>query len=254
MPKRLESFFVQLAQHLYFFQNVLRLTLQHRWEWREFLREVAHIGWRSLPITLTAGVFTGAILAVQFFMQIQDFGANATLGGLNTSGTLREVGPVLIAFLIAGKVGAFTSAELGTMKVTDQMDAIRCLGVHPISFLVVPRFFAVVFCSVLLLSFGLVISVSGGILAAALTAGINPQQYLSAVPQFATGEAIFLTLSKSLVFGVFMGHLCCANGYMASGGARGVGEAVKRTAVQSMVAIVLVDFTITALVSLYWGQ
>ena len=190
-------------------------------------------------------------MAVQFYLQLKDFGAETTLGGLSTSGTLREVGPILIAFMLAGKVGAFTSAELGTMKVTDQIEAIRCLGVNPIAFLVVPRFFAVIISSILLLSFGLVISVTGGILASWASAGINPQQYLLMIPRFATSVALSLAIIKAIVFGILMGHLCCANGYWSSGGTQGVGTAVKRTAVQSMVAIVLSDFAITWIITAF---
>jgi phospholipid/cholesterol/gamma-HCH transport system permease protein len=142
-------------------------------------------------------------------------------------------------------VGAFTSAELGTMKVTDQVEAIRCLGVNPLAFLVVPRFYAVVVSSVILLSFGLFISVSGGIVASYFVAGINPQQYLLMIPRFATPFAVALAISKAVVFGILMGHICCANGYWTSGGTQGVGRAVRTTAVQSMVAIVLSDFAMT---------
>ncbi len=234
-----------IGQHVEFFLGLLRTSLFSRFESREFTSQLASIGWRSLPTTLTAGVFTGAIMAVQFHLQLKDFGAEATLGGLNTSGTLREVGPILIAFMLAGKVGAFTSAELGTMKVTDQIQAIRCLGVDPVAFLVVPRFWAVVLSSVLLLAFGLVVSVTGGMIASYFVGGVNPQQYLSMIPRFAAAETVALACVKALVFGVLMGHLCCANGYWTEGGTQGVGRAVRTTAVQSMVAIVLADFSIS---------
>jgi phospholipid/cholesterol/gamma-HCH transport system permease protein len=240
-----------LGQHVLFFVNVLRTALNSRFEYREFISQLASVGWRSLPTTLTAGMFTGAIMAVQFHLQLKDFGANASLGGLATSGTLREVGPVLIAFMLAGKVGAFTSAELGTMKVTDQIDAIRCLGVDPVAFLVVPRFFAVVISSILLLAFGLVISVTGGITAGYLASDISPVQYLSQIPRFATPIALGLAVTKSIVFGILMGHICCANGYWTTGGTQGVGLSVKTTAVQSMVAIVLGDFAISWIVSAF---
>jgi len=242
-----------LGEHLWFFGTILRTAFRERFEANEFLSQISSVSWRSLPTTLTAGIFTGAIMAVQFHMQLKDFGAEATLGGLATSGTLREVGPILIAFMLAGKVGAYTSAELGTMKVTDQIDAIRCLGVNPLAYLVVPRFFAVIVASILLLSFGLVISVTGGVIASFLAAGINPQQYLMMIPRFATEQALVLAISKAIVFGILMGHICCANGYWTTGGTQGVGRAVKTTAVQSMVAIVLADFTVSWIVAGFAG-
>jgi len=241
-----------LGTHLSFFGDVLHSLAFKKLERKEFLTQLAQTGWRSLPTTLTAGIFTGAIMAVQFHLQLKDFGAEATLGGLNTSGTLREVGPILIAFMLAGKVGAFTSAELGTMKVTDQIEAIRCLGVDPLNFLVVPRFLAVILSSIVLLAFGLFISVVGGIIAAWFVGGINPQQYLSMIPRFAVPETIVLAIAKAIIFGILMGHLCCAHGYWTTGGTQGVGRSVRKTAVQSMVAIVLSDFATTWILEALW--
>ena len=245
MIKKIEDALQECGKHIQFFAEVIRSAIKDPFEKREFLTQLSQISWRSLPTTMTAGIFTGAIMAIQFYLQMRDFGAEAVLGGLSTSGTLREVGPILIAFMIAGKVGAFTSAEIGTMKVTDQIEAIRCLGVNPISFLIVPRFLAVVISAAILLIFGLVISVTGGILASWASGAVNPQQYLLMIPRFATPSSLILAISKSIVFGILMAHLCCANGYWASGGTQGVGTAVRKTAVQSMVAIVLADFTVS---------
>ena len=237
-----------LGEHCLFFLNILYSPIRDGFEGKEFLQQLSKTAWRSIPTTVTAGLFTGAILAIQFYLQIQDFGAENVLGGLNTSGTLREVGPVLIAFMLAGKVGAFTSAELGSMKITDQIEAIRCLGVDPIKYLVVPRFFAVALSAILLLSVGLIISVLGGMTAAYFVGHINGSQYLSAIPRFASPYSIFLAVSKASTFGLLMGHLCCANGYWTSGGTQGVGKAVKLTSVQSMVAIVICDFILSWIV------
>jgi phospholipid/cholesterol/gamma-HCH transport system permease protein len=243
------DFLIALGQNVEFFGDLVRAAFRERFERREFLTQLSQISWRSLPTTATAGLFTGAIMAIQFYLQIRDFGAESALGGLSTSGTLREVGPILIAFMIAGKVGAFTSAEIGTMKVTDQVEAIRCLGVNPVSFLLVPRFLAVVISSAILLVFGLVISVTGGIFAMWASGAVNPSQYLLMIPRFATPSSLGLALTKAVVFGVLIGHICCSNGYQASGGTQGVGVAVRRTAVQSMVAIVLADFSVTWLLN-----
>jgi phospholipid/cholesterol/gamma-HCH transport system permease protein len=241
MILRLNAF----REHLRFFWMLFIRLPELFTERREFMRQFADVGVRSLSTTVTAGIFTGAIMALQFHLQLKDFGAESVLGGLNTSGTIREVGPILIAFMLAGKVGAFTSAELGTMKVTDQIQAVRCLGIDPVSFFVVPRFWAVALNSILLLVFGLVISVLGGLIAVWMVAGINPDQYLLMIERFATSESIVLAVSKSVVFGLLMGHICCANGYWTEGGTQGVGLAVKKTAVQSMVAIVLADFFVS---------
>ncbi|HVJ64610.1 MAG TPA: ABC transporter permease [Bdellovibrionota bacterium] len=237
-----------LGASLQFFAKVCLHPLRHRFEAGECLKQTVSVSLRSLPTTMVAGLFTGAILAVQFYIQLRDFGAEAALGGLNTSGTLREVGPILIAFMLAGKVGAYTSAELASMKVSLQTDAVKCMGIDPIGYLVVPRFFAVASSAVVLLSFGLVVSVLGGATAAYLIGGINLTQYLSMLPRFASMEPVVLAVSKAIGFGVLMGYICCWNGYHAEGGSQGVGEAVQKTATQSMVSIVVMDFLISCLV------
>jgi phospholipid/cholesterol/gamma-HCH transport system permease protein len=246
LPKALAT---QTGSHALFFVEIWRSLWRDPFESREFWDQFAEVGRRSASTVLAAGLFTGGIMAVQFRMQLQDFGAESVLGGMSTSGTLREVGPILIAFMLAGKVGAFTSAELATMKVTDQIEALRCLGINPISFLVVPRFLAVLLSSILLLSFGLVISVIGGLVVAWSSSGMAPEQYLLLIGHFANAPALTLAFSKACVFGALMGQICCANGYQASGGTQGVGRAVRDTAMQSMVAIVIADFAITLFVT-----
>jgi phospholipid/cholesterol/gamma-HCH transport system permease protein len=235
----------KLGEHLFFMKQLVVAARKNRFEHEEFFSQLAHIGVRSLPTTCTAGLFTGAIMAIQFHLQLKDFGAESVLGGLNTSGTLREVGPVLIAFMLAGKVGAYTSAELGTMKVTEQFSAVECLGINPLSYLVFPRFLAVTLSAVVLLIFGLVVSIFGGMLAAHFVGNLNVQQFLSSIPRFATGAGVFLAVTKSVVFGGLMGLICCANGCWTTGGSAGVGRSVRNTAVESMVAIVLSDFSVS---------
>lgn len=192
-----------------------------------------------------AGLFVGAIMGIQFYLQLKAFGAAPVLGGLTTSGTVREVGPVLIAFMLAGKVGAFTSAELGTMKVTEQIDAIRCLGTDPIQFIIAPRYLAVVIASFLLLTFGLMISMLGGILITGQVADLNPYEYISGIPFYVTWWSVGSGVFKSLVFGAIIAQICCYKGYTTTGGARGVGRTVKETAVRIMVAIIIADYLTT---------
>src|SRR5207237_859421 len=131
-----------------------------------------------------AGFLVGAIMTVQFTMQITAFGALGYLGGLSTSATVREVGPMLIAFLLSGKVGAFTSAELGTMQVTEQIDAIRCLGANPIQEIILPRFLGIIISSFFLLTIGLLTSIFGGAFLGLIFAGINPEEYMRWIPKF----------------------------------------------------------------------
>ena len=195
-----------------------------------------------MATTALAGFFVGAIMTVQFTLQVKEFGALGYLGGLATSGTIREVGPLLIAFMLSGKVGAFTSAELGTMRVTEQIDAIRCLGANPIQEIIVPRFLGIVASSFLLLAAGLMMSISGGMLLGVFFAGINPQEYLRHVPTIVTWSSVLSGLFKCFVFAIVLAAICTYKGYSSSGGAKGVGRAVVGTAVATMVGIVVADW------------
>ncbi len=203
---------------------------------------------QSLPTTALAGFFVGAIMTVQFTMQISQFGALGYLGGLSTSGTIREVGPLLIAFLLSGKVGAFTSAELGTMKVTEQIDAIRCLGANPIQEIILPRYIGIIVSSFFLLAAGLVMSIFGGMLLGVYFSGINPQEYVRHIPTIVSGFSIGSGLFKCFVFALVLASICTYKGYSTTGGAKGVGRAVVSTAVYTMVGIVITDW-ITSLLS-----
>src|SRR5690606_40968225 len=129
-----------------------------------------------------AGFFVGAIMTIQFTLQVKEFGALGYLGGLATSATIREVGPLLIAFMLSGKVGAFTAAELGTMRVTEQIDAIRCLGANPIKEIIVPRFVGIVVASFFLLAGGLMLSIAGGLLMGSIFASVSLQEYFRHIP------------------------------------------------------------------------
>ncbi|MCB0390228.1 MAG: ABC transporter permease [Bdellovibrionales bacterium] len=208
--------------------------------------EIAEQTWRvsmqSLSTTALAGFFVGAIMTVQFTMQIQQFGALGYLGGLSTSGTIREIGPLLIAFMLSGKVGAFTSAELGTMKVTEQLDAIRCLGSSPIREIILPRYIAIILSSFFLLTIGLFMSIGGGLLLGMFFSGINYEEYLRHIPTIVAWPSILIGLFKCLVFSIILASICTYRGYTTTGGAKGVGQAVVNTAVATMIGIVVADW------------
>lgn len=203
---------------------------------------------QSLSTVSMAGFFVGAIMTIQFTLQMKVFGALGYLGGLATSGTIREVGPLLIAFLLSGKIGAYTSAELGTMRVTEQIDAIRCLGADPIQELILPRYLGIVISSFLLLAIGLLMAVFGGMFMGRFFSGISPQEYVRHIPTIVTGYSVAIGLFKCLIFSIVLSSVCTYRGYFAAGGSKGVGRAVIGTAVISMVGIVIADW-LTSLIA-----
>jgi phospholipid/cholesterol/gamma-HCH transport system permease protein len=214
----------------------------------EVFLQIWKVTLQSLPTTMMAGFFVGAIMTVQFAMQVEAYGAMGFLGGLSTSATIRQVGPLLIAFMLSGKVGAFTTAELGTMRVTEQIDAIRCLGADPYQELILPRMIAIVVSSFALLTAGLLMSIFGGVLLAMGFAGINADEYLRHIPTIVKFPSIATGIFKCFVYAVLLSAICTYKGFHADGGAKGVGRAVVQTAVATMVTLVVADWA-TSLVS-----
>lgn len=205
------------------------------------IEQIALVAFRSLVTILFSGFFVGAILIIQFHLMLSKYDAVSILGGLNTSATIREVGPLIISFLLAGKVGAYTAAELGTMRVTEQIDAIRCLGKDPIQYLIVPRFVAIVLCSLLLLVFGVLVGVSGSMLVAVKLYNMNFLQYMESIPRFTDRWTIIAGVFKSLVYGTIVAAVSTYKGYHATGGAQGVGRAVTQCAVYTNLLIVFAN-------------
>lgn len=225
-----------------FFGTIMSNMFRRPPPMRDFFDQIWKVTIQSLATTGMAGFFVGAIMAVQFTLQMREFGALGFLGGLVTSATIREVGPLLIAFMLAGKVGAFTSAELGTMRVTEQLDAIRCLGADPMQEIILPRFLAIIVSSFFLLALGLLMSIGGGVLLGGIFAGVNLDEYLRHIPTIVAFPSIINGLIKCFIFSIVLATICTYKGYTTTGGAKGVGRAVVATSVSTMVGIVVADW------------
>ncbi len=241
------NIFSEIGSLILFLKEVLITSIKYPSSRQQILEQIWQVTMQSVSTTSMAGFFVGAIMAIQFAMQMSEFGAIGYLGGLTTSGTIREVGPLLIAFLLSGKIGAYTSAELGTMRVTEQIDAIRCLGANPIQELIVPRFIAIVISSFFLLGAGLIMSVFGGALMGYLFAGVSYEQYVRYIPSLITLPSIISGTFKSFVFAFILGSICTYQGYKTTGGAKGVGRSVVNTAVLTMMCIVVADWITSTL-------
>ncbi len=225
-----------------FLKNILKQTLSEGLSFHGFIEQLWKVTIQSLPITVMAGFFVGAIMTIQFTLQMKAFDALGYLGGLATSGTFREVGPLLIGFMLCGKVGAFTAAELGTMKITEQFDAVRCLGADPMRELVLPRFWAIILSAFFLFVGGLMASVFGGLLLGVFFANVSAAEYLRYIPRFLVWPSILSGFFKSFVFSLTLATVCTYQGYHVTGGAKGVGRAVVSTAVTTMLALVFFDW------------
>lgn len=232
----------EVGKVLLFAGHLLKLSFSGQIERKDLLEQLWKVTVQSLPTTMMAGFFVGAVMTVQFTLQMSSFDALGYLGGLATSGTFREVGPLLIGFMLCGKVGAFTAAELGTMKITEQFDAIRCLGSNPLKEVILPRFWAIIFSSFFLFIGGLIASVFGGLLLGVLFAGVSVEEYLRYIPRFLIFPSILSGFFKSFVFSLTLAVICTYKGYHVTGGAKGVGKSVVNTAVTTMIALVFFDW------------
>ncbi len=251
--------FEELGGGWIFFLRILRTYRRTSGYKEAIIQQIAEVSTRTLGTVIFAGIFVGAILVLQFDVMLKRFDAQTLLGGLNTSATIREIGPMIISFLLAGKIGAFTTAELANMRVTEQIDAVESLGVSPIQYLIIPRFVAIVLSSVVLLAIGLSVSVLGSILVAQSFSGMNMYQYISSIPRFAGPWTIFEGLVRSIIFSTIVANVSTYKGYTASGGARGVGKAVTESAIYINVYIVVGNFISSSLLEwihdlLYWTK
>lgn len=231
-----------LGEYTLFLKSLIATWLKHPPKTTYIIEQAWKVFHQSFLITAFSGFFVGAIMTIQFAMQIKIFGALGYLGGLSTSGTIREIGPLLIAFLLSGKVGAYTSAELGSMKVSEQIDAIRCLGANPLQEIILPRFIGIVIASFFLLIYGIFFSFFGSLLISMTFAGINIEEYIRHIPSILTYTSIAGSLLKSLTFAFVIASLCTFYGYRTRGGAKNVGQAVVSTSVSCMLAIVIMDW------------
>jgi phospholipid/cholesterol/gamma-HCH transport system permease protein len=201
------------------------------------------IGVRSVPVIATTGLFIGMVLAVQSYAEFTRFpGMKSWLGAAINASIIRELGPVLAATMLAGRVGSALAAELGTMRITEQIDALWCLGVNPIHYLVVPRFLACVVLIPLLTVVADCMGVLGGAFISTQYFGMESFEYWRVSQEKIGLWDIFCGLTKSTAFGAAIAVISCHRGFQSSGGAEGVGRAATDAFVFSFVAILVLDF------------
>ncbi|MFP4143595.1 MAG: MlaE family ABC transporter permease [Phycisphaeraceae bacterium] len=209
---------------------------------RLLLPQLYHIGTKSIPVVMVVGSFVGAVLGVEAFAQFQALGQEATLGGIINISVVSHLGPVLAAVMIAGRVGGAVSAELGTMRVTEQIDALHVMGADPIAYLVVPRVLA---CLIMLPALTIVsdlLGIFGGYLVIVRGFGVSPQAYWDFSADFVGNWDVFTGLIKSVVFGLAIGLISCYKGFNCQSGAAGVGRAATDSFVTSFIAIIIANF------------
>ena len=214
---------------------------------RLYFKQCEKIGVDSLPIVLLTSFFTGGVLALQSYNGFSNETlASSQVGSVVALSMLRELGPVLASLMVAGRVGAAIAAEIGTMRVTEQIDALVTLATNPIKYLLVPRIMAAVTMVPMLVTIANVVGIWGGYLVATNILGLNEYTYMDSSFRSVQFEDISLGLIKAVVFGLIIGLMGTYHGYRSRGGAEGVGKATTVAVVSASVAILVSDYFITA--------
>ncbi|MBZ0129988.1 MAG: ABC transporter permease [Rhodobacteraceae bacterium] len=212
---------------------------------REFLHQLMVIGYFSLPVVGLTAVFTGAALALQIFEGGSRFNAESVVPSIVAIGMVRELGPVLGGLMVAGRVASSVAAELGTMRVTEQIDALVTLSTHPMKYLTVPRVLAATLAMPVLVAVGDSIGIFGGFLVGTSRLGLNPAAYLHNTVDFLNSWDVVSGLIKASVFGFIVALMGCYHGMNSGRGAQGVGRATTNAVVSASVLILTTNYLMT---------
>ncbi len=209
--------------------------------------QMVFVGVRSIFIVFFVDIFTGMVLAMQTAYQLEKMGAVIYVASLVAVSLCRELGPVLTALVIAGRAGSAIAAELGTMKVTEQTEALDTMAINPVRFLAVPRFLALLVMLPALTIVGNISGILGGYIVGTGSLHINPDLYMQTTFKYLELKDIYTGLVKSFVFAVIIALVCCYEGMNTKGGAEGVGRATTRSVVLSFILIIVADCVVTAI-------
>jgi phospholipid/cholesterol/gamma-HCH transport system permease protein len=214
---------------------------------RLILRQMIEIGYYSLPVVGLTAIFTGMVLALQSFTGFARFSAESAIPNVVVISITRELGPVLAGLMVAGRIGAAMAAEIGTMRVTEQIDALTTLSTNPMKYLVAPRIIAGIAMLPLLVLVADIIGVFGGYLVSIYKLGFNPATYIRNTIDFMETIDVVSGLVKASVFGFLVALMGCYHGYQSRGGAQGVGAATTNAVVSASILILTFNYIITEL-------
>ncbi len=234
-------------------QSVANLFRHPRY-WADMIQQMDLIGFGSLPIVLASVFFTGAALALNSATTLSRFGATTVIGQLVSIGIVRELGPVLAGLVVAGRNSSGMASELGSMIVTEQIDAMRSLGTDPLKKLVTPRVVATVVMLFFLTILGDFMGLLGGSVVASILLGMDAHEYWSNAWQTLVFSDVFMGLMKPLVFGYIVATVGCYYGLSTKGGTQGVGRSTTEAVVAAMILIIVVDVFVTRFLMVVLGS
>lgn len=235
--------------------STLRNAFRPPFEIRLLIQQLYLIGVESVPVVLICGVLTGMVFTIQTLYMLETYSLGGMIGGTTSAGVVKEIAPIIATFALSGRIGASITAELGAMKVTEQIDAMRVMGTDPVKYLVVPRFLACTLMLPALTIFAIFLGIIGACITVVFVFDMNVYFFLQKVKESLFINDLFITVFKTLVFGMIIATVGCYRGFSTpqTSGAEGVGRATTGTVVQSVIVILIFDFLLNHLFYLVLG-
>jgi phospholipid/cholesterol/gamma-HCH transport system permease protein len=239
------QFFEEVGRFFYILHSTIQWSFRRPFDLQQWIKQMVRVGVDSMPVVGLTAMFTGMVLALQTYRGFERFHAESFVGSVVSLSLTRELGPVLAALMIAGRIGSSLAAELGTMRVTEQIDAMYAMAVEPIHYLVVPRVGATTLMLPPLVAIANGIGILGGFAVAVYLMGANPVVYWEKTFQYLDLNDVFSGLIKAAVFGLILSVTGCTKGFFTTGGAEGVGRSTTAAVVMASVVILVSDFFLT---------
>jgi phospholipid/cholesterol/gamma-HCH transport system permease protein len=236
---------MHLGRFSLFFARAVQTFCTTRLKVFKCLDQMNHLGVESFNIVILTGTFTGMVFALQSYIGFQRVGGEQFIGAVVALGMIRELGPVLTGLMVTGRAGSAITAEIGTMEITEQVDALRTLRINPIQYLVVPRIFSTVIILPCLAAFAMICGILGGYVICVHVLELSPQDYIDSIKSFVELRDITGGLIKSAVFGLILSWVGTYKGFNTTGGARGVGIATTQSVVLSSILILISNYFVT---------
>ncbi|PLX18735.1 MAG: hypothetical protein C0601_03945 [Candidatus Muiribacterium halophilum] len=252
IPRWIIKILEALGELLFFLKSNILALYRERFYWDQLISELYSIGVRSLGVVTLAGLFTGMVFVVQVGFNFMKMGAQSYIGGVVALALFRELSPVLVSIIIAGRVGSAMAAEIGTMRISEQVDALVMLSVNPFSYLTVPKILASIIMVPILVIYADFVAVLGGAFVAVSQVGITLVSFQNSIIQWVERYDLMSGIFKAIVFGFVISLISCFNGIRTSGGAKGVGNASTTSVVLSIISILVLDYFLAVFLKYFY--
>ncbi|MEM8954788.1 MAG: ABC transporter permease [Verrucomicrobiota bacterium] len=244
--------FRQMGQLAHLSNEIICSLATHSVRWGLLGRQLVAIGFGSQAVVIITGAFIGAVLTAQSYFKFQDFGVESSVGAVVSIAMCRELGPVLTGLMVTGRVGAAMAAEIGTMKVTEQIDALRALAVHPIDYLVVPRTLGILISMPLLIAEAILFGILASYVTSVVGFHIPHSWYMYHLNTHTELQDIGIGMIKAFVFGYLIVLISCHRGLTTTNGAVGVGKSTTNAVVVASLSILIFNFFLTLFLNFFW--